>query len=73
MPRPLLAAALLLAAPALGQGQSESYKFLQAVREAKGNDVLAILDRPGSTIINTRDPNSGEGALHITVKRGDEV
>ena len=74
--RPLLAAALLgaLATPAAAQMmQSESYKFLQAVREAKGNDVTNMLDRPGASIINTRDVTSGEGALHIVIKRGDET
>lgn len=76
MPRPFtlaLGLAVLAAAPAAAQQQSESYKFLQAVRESKGNDVLAILDRPGATIINARDVTSGEGALHIVVKRGDET
>ncbi|KTT97183.1 ankyrin [Sphingomonas yabuuchiae] len=74
--RPLLAAMLLgaLAMPAGAQMmQSESYKFLQAVREAKGNDVTNMLDRPGASIINTRDVTSGEGALHIVIKRGDET
>ena len=74
--RPLLAAVLLgsLATPLAAQMmQSESYKFLQAVREAKGNDVTNMLDRPGASIINTRDVTSGEGALHIVIKRGDET
>ena len=74
--RPLLAAVLLgaLVMPATAQMmQSESYKFLQAVREAKGNDVTNMLDRPGASIINTRDVTSGEGALHIVIKRGDET
>ena len=63
-----------LAMPATAQMmQSESYKFLQAVREAKGNDVTNMLDRPGASIINTRDVTSGEGALHIVIKRGDET
>lgn len=65
--------ATLAAAPVTAQQQSESYKFLTAVKEAKGNDVIAILDRPGSNIINTRDVTSGEGALHIVIKRGDET
>ena len=69
--RPIFAAMLIVAAPALAQGQSDGYKFLQAVREAKGDEVLAMLNRPGSTIINTRDVTSGDGALHITVRRGD--
>lgn len=62
---------LSLAVPAGAQQQSESYKFLQAIREAKGNDVIAMLDRPGSALINTREASTGETALHIVVKRGD--
>ena len=71
-PRAILLAAALLSASAGAQQQSESYRFLQAVKEGKGNDVIAIVDRPGSTIINTREQASGEGALHIVAKRGDE-
>ena len=69
----LLTPALGMAAPAFAQGQSEGYKFLSAVRDAKNNDVLEMLGRPGSNIINTRDVTSGEGALHIVIKRSDEV
>ena len=77
--RLMLAATLLtpalacVAAPAFAQGQSEGYKFLSAVRDAKNNEVLEMLGKPGSNIINTRDVTSGEGALHIVIKRGDEV
>ena len=69
----LFAAALLLAAsPAVAQlGQSKGYKFLDAVKNAKGQEVIDMLDEPGQTIINTRDVTSGEGALHIVIKRGD--
>ena len=69
----LLTPALGMAAPAFAQGQSEGYKFLSAVRDAKNNDVLEMLGRPGSNIINTRDVTNGEGALHIVIKRSDEV
>lgn len=62
---------LLLAAPATAQQQSESYKFLEAVRNAKGNEVIAMVDKPGSSLVNTRDVTSGETALHIAVKRAD--
>lgn len=73
-PRPLILAGLLLAGAAGAQMmQSESYKFLQAVKEGKGNDVIAMVDRPGSRIINARDITTGEGALHIVVKRGDQT
>ncbi|WP_174286539.1 ankyrin repeat domain-containing protein [Sphingomonas bacterium] len=71
--RPLLIAAFLVAAtPALAQlSGSPGYKFLEAVRGAKGDEVIATLAKPGATIINTRDGTTGEGALHIVVKRGD--
>lgn len=75
MLRPLLAAAALLSAgPALAQGAqfgSPSYQFLQAVKDAKGEDVQKVVEAPGVNLINTRDPSNGEGALHIIVKRGD--
>lgn len=72
--RLLAAAALLLSAgPVAAQFQSKSYKFLQAVKDAKGQEVIDMLDEPGQTIINTKDVTSGEGALHIVVKRGDET
>lgn len=63
--------ALVAAAPAAAQFQSEGYKFLQAVRDAKNNDVITALNKPGSQVVNTRDVTTGEAALHITVKRGD--
>ncbi len=65
-------AALVLTAPAAAQfSQSDSYKFLQAVKDAKNDVVVNMLDEPGQTIVNTRDVTSGDGALHIVVKRGD--
>ncbi|MBB3693852.1 ankyrin repeat domain-containing protein [Sphingomonas sp. BK580] len=76
--RLLPAAALLLPLgtlplPAAAQQQSQSYKFLEAIRKGDGNAVIATLDQPGQTIINTRDVTTGEGALHIVVKRGDSA
>lgn len=65
------AALLAVAAPAAAQSQSDSYKFLQAVKDAKGEDVMAVLDKPGTTVINDLDASSGDGALHIVVRRGD--
>ncbi|WP_277979577.1 ankyrin repeat domain-containing protein [Sphingomonas phyllosphaerae] len=76
--RLLPAAALLLPLgtlplPATAQQQSQSYKFLESIRKGDGNAVIATLDQPGQTIINTRDVTTGEGALHIVVKRGDSA
>lgn len=67
----LIFAALLLAAPVAAQFQSDSYKFLQAIRDAKNNEVIEALNRPGQTVVNSKDRTTGEAALHITVKRGD--
>lgn len=68
-----LSTALLLAASPLAAqiSGSASYQFLEAVRNGKGDEVINILSKPGSRIINTRDPSTGEGALHIVTKRGD--
>ena len=59
-----------LAVPAAAQF-SESYNFLKAVREKDGAKATEILDKPGSTVVNTRDTNSGETALHIATRRSD--
>jgi hypothetical protein len=63
-------AGLLIAQPAAAQF-SDSYKFLKAVRDADGAKVTEVIDQPGSTLINTKDYGTGEGALHIVVKRRD--
>lgn len=79
MIRPVLLAPFLLAGTALvtvaspvaAQQQSEGYKFLQAVRDAKNDEVIAAVEKPGSRIVDTRDVTNGDGALHIVTKRGD--
>lgn len=68
----LLLVGLSTAAPTVAQlNQSDGYKFLQAIKDEKGDDVIAFLDKPGATVINTRDTTTGEGALHIVVRRGN--
>lgn len=67
----LAALPTVTAFPAAAQQQSQSYKFLEAVRKGDGNAVIGMLDQPGQTIINARDITTGEGAIHIVVKRGD--
>ncbi|MBX9795527.1 ankyrin repeat domain-containing protein [Sphingomonas sp.] len=70
----LFLAALAVAAPAAAQlGQSDGYKFLQAVRDAKGEEATELLNAPGTTVVNHRDFNTGETGLHITAKRGDQL
>ncbi|KKC26551.1 ankyrin repeat domain-containing protein [Sphingomonas sp. SRS2] len=65
------AAALAIAAtPAMAQF-SDSYNFLNAVRQSDGEKATKALQGNGSTIINTRDYTTGETALMITIKRRD--
>jgi uncharacterized protein len=70
---PAMAVVLVSALPGTASAQrfSDSYTFLKAVRDADGNKVTEILNKPGASIIDTRDSGTGEGALHIVAKRGD--
>ncbi|QDZ06259.1 ankyrin repeat domain-containing protein [Sphingomonas panacisoli] len=64
---------LVTAMPATAQllGGSPGYQFLDAVRDDKGTEVDKILAKPGTRIIDTQDPTTGETALHIVAKRND--
>lgn len=53
-----------LCAPASAQN-SESYKFLKAVREGDGAAVETILSASSPVLVNARDSAKGESALHI--------
>jgi uncharacterized protein len=59
--------------PAAAQLFSESYQFLEAVRERDGTKAMELLNGPSGTLINTRDRANGETALHIVVARRDMV
>jgi len=67
-------AAMLIAfaagSPAAAQF-SESYNFLKAVREKDGGKATEFLSKPGNTIVNTRDGDTGDTALHIVTRRSD--
>jgi ankyrin repeat protein len=70
----VLAAALTLGAiavPASAQKFSDSYSFLEAVKERDGNKAENLLAARASSIINTKDMSSGEGALHILTRGRD--
>jgi len=67
---PLFAALLLVASPAAAQF-SDSYSFLKSVRDRDVLKAKSFLDKPGSTLVNARDADTGETALHITIKRKD--
>jgi ankyrin repeat protein len=70
---PLLAAsALLIATPALAQlGGTDQSKFLDAIKNQKGQEVTDMLARPGNSLVNTQDPGSGDTALDMVIRRGD--
>lgn len=72
MIRHLVAAlfALALAGPAAAQF-SDSYNFLKAVRDRDVNKAIEMADKPGTTVVNTRDNDTGEAAVHIVTRRGD--
>ncbi|MGE0178247.1 MAG: ankyrin repeat domain-containing protein [Sphingomonas sp.] len=74
--RALLAALLVvLTGPLLAQsggvGFSPAFRFLKAVRDRDGNVATEMTAAPGATVINSRDPSSGDGALHILVRGRD--
>jgi hypothetical protein len=61
---------VLLAAPAAAQF-SDAYNFLKAVKDREVLAAKQLMDKPGSIVVNTRDRDSGEAALHIVTKRRD--
>lgn len=68
-------ATVLLAVATMAPAQfSDSYNFLKAIRDRDGQKVTEFIDSPaGSTLINTKDYSAGEGAVHIVVKRRDDM
>lgn len=64
-------AAVALAMPAAAQF-SDGYKFLKAVKDKDGATATEMLNKPGAnTLVNTKDSETGDGAIHITVRRSD--
>jgi ankyrin repeat protein len=69
-----LAAAMalsMLAVPAAAQQFSDGYNFIKAVKERDGTKATALISEPGTTVINAKDRDTGEGALHILVRGRD--
>ncbi|MEC3951035.1 ankyrin repeat domain-containing protein [Sphingobium sp. HWE2-09] len=65
-----IALALLVPGPAQAQF-SDNYNFLKAVKDKDGEKVTNLIQKPGSTVINSRDVSTGENALHLVVARRD--
>lgn len=58
------------AVPASGQF-SDSYNFIKAVRDKDVAKAREILDKPGSTAVNAREPSTGDAPLHIVIRQRD--
>lgn len=67
------AALVVAAAPAAAQQFSDSYEFLKAVRDSDGSKVNEFLRDKSLRIVNSKDRNTGEGALHIVARRSDAL
>ena len=65
-----VAAGLNMAVPAAAQF-SESYNFIKAVKDKDVQKAQDILSKPGNTIVNVREGDSGDTALHIVIRRRD--
>ena len=61
---------LALAAPSVAQF-SDSFSFLKAVKDRDGGKAMPFLNKPGAPVLNTRDPSTGETALHIVTRAHD--
>lgn len=67
-----VALALAVLTPLAAHAQfSDNYNFLKAVKDRDGTKVTDSIQKPGSTVINSRDVTTGENALHIVVARRD--
>ena len=62
--------AAMAASPAAAQF-SDSYNFIKAVKDRDVNKAIELADQPGTTVVNTRDADTGEAGIHIVTRRGD--
>ncbi len=65
-----LPAVVMVAAPAAAQF-SDGYNFLKAVKDRDLQKANEIISKPGSTVVNTQDSGSEEGAIHIVTRAKD--
>jgi len=63
-------AAAVIAAPAAAQF-SPAYNFLKAVKDKDAAAAKKLMDEPGTTVVNIRDRDTDDTALHIVTRRGD--
>ncbi|MBV8685992.1 MAG: ankyrin repeat domain-containing protein [Alphaproteobacteria bacterium] len=61
----------LAATPLAAQHYSDGYTFIKAVKERDGTKVTELVSEPGTTVVNSKDRDTGEGALHIVTRGRD--
>lgn len=67
-----LAVSAPLVAPQAAHAQySNTYNFLKGIRDRDFTAVQEAVETPGSTVVNVRDRQTGEGAIHIVTRRRD--
>ncbi|KPF61839.1 hypothetical protein IP88_15400 [alpha proteobacterium AAP81b] len=67
---PVIAA--LAATPAAAQF-TDGYNFIKAVKDRDGAKATEFLDKNGVSIVNVRDNDTGDAAIHIVARRSDDV
>jgi ankyrin repeat protein len=50
---------------------SQSYNLIDAVKDRDAAKAKEVLDKPGSTAVNSRDEATGETALHLVTRDRD--
>ena len=72
---PAIAAAVLgvaaMTAPASADIGGPAYQFMKSVKDKDLYKANTLLSEPGAAIVDYRDPDTGESALHMVVKRRD--
>ncbi|AFN57044.1 ankyrin repeat protein [Zymomonas mobilis] len=62
----------LAVTPIAAQAESDNYTFLKAVRDHDTTQITTLVDRQPS-IIDSKDYNTGDTALHLTTKGRDNA
>lgn len=61
----------LTSVPAAAQQLSAGYTFIKAVKERDANKVTDMVSGPSTTVVNSKEPGSGNSALHILAQARD--
>ena len=65
------ALAVSFSTPAAAQLQSQSYKFLEAVKKREGQEIIDMLAASNDQLVTSREFTTGDTGLHIVARRRD--